>query len=453
MKIVIVGGGVVGHSLAEQLLDEKHSISLIEHDPEIAEKIAEKMDLQVLAASGSSPRALEEAGIESADMVIAVTPIDEINIVVCSIAKQYNVPLRIARLRNQEFLGPDRRVSLIDLGVTDFIFPEKVVVDSILQYIETPGASDSVNFENGNILMRGYVMKPGMPMIGKSLIDLRKLLEPDVFLVAAIIRQGKGLIPPGDFIIEEGDKVFSLFARETTERFMGMVFDTRSEVKRVVLTGNNLSTLELASAIQEKVSSAILVDPDRKHAEEMAAVLSKTDVIHGDCTETDTLKEVDIKKTDFFIASSSEADYNMLAALLAKSEGAREVIAVSMDARQDRLFHSIGIDHVINPRITTAREIMQLISRGYIGSMVRLGEAEIEAIRMTVPADSKIAGMPLKNAWKKIRKGALIGMIIRGEKMIIPGGETIIQPNDHVITIAYTNALPTLRKLFKGHDS
>ncbi len=452
MKIVIVGGGVVGHSLARQLLHDKHTVSMIEQASSIAEKMAEKLDLQVLASSGSSPRALEDAGIEEADMVIAVTPVDEINIVVCSIARQFGVPQRIARLRNQEFLSPNRSVSLLDLGVTDFIFPEKVVVDSILQYIETPGATDSVNFEEGQILLRGYDIKAGMPMAGKSLIELRQMLEPEVFIVAAVIRDKKGIIPPGDFVIEEGDRVFSLFPRSIIPQFMELVYSSQYEAKRVVLTGNNLSTFELATAIQEIVPSVILADPDRENAEEMAAKLSKTDVVHGDCTEVDTLKEIDIKRTDFFIASSNEPDYNMLSALLAKSEGAREVIAVSMDDQQDKLFHSIGIDHVINPRITAAREIMQLISRGHIGAMVRLGDAEIEAIRLTVPENSKIAGMPLKQAWKKIRKGAIVGMIIRGETMIIPDGDTVFEPEDHVITIAYTRSLGNIRKLFKDQD-
>ncbi|MEZ5359384.1 MAG: Trk system potassium transporter TrkA [Candidatus Zixiibacteriota bacterium] len=452
MKIVIVGGGVVGYSLADQLIRDKHTISLIEHEAAIAEKIAEKLDLQVLASSGSSPQALEDAGIDGADMVIAVTPIDEINIVVCSIAKQFGVPQRIARLRNQEFISPDRRVSLLDLGVTDFIFPEKVVVDSILQYIETPGASDAVNFEDGQILLRGYDIREGMPMAGKSLIELRQLLEPEIFIVAAVIRNHKGIIPAGDFVIEPGDKVFSLFPRSMINKFLELVSTSAHETKRVVLTGNNLSTLALATAIQEIVPTVILADPDRNNAEEMAVKLSKTEVVHGDCTEADTLKEIDINRADFFIATSNEPDYNMLSALLAKSEGAREVIAVSMDDRQDKLFHSIGIDHVINPRLTAAKEIMQLISRGHIGVMAKLGDAEIEAARLNVPENSKIAGMPLHRAWKKIRQGAIVGMIIRDEKVIIPKAETIFEPNDHVITIAYTRSLSNIRKLFKSQD-
>ncbi len=450
MKIVIIGGGVVGYSLAEQLLYEKHTISLIEADQEIGETIAEKMDLQVITASGSSPRALENAGIEQADMVIAVTPIDEINLLVCSIAKQYGVPQRIARLRSREFVSPDRHVSLIDLGVTDFIFPEQVVVDAILQYFETPGASDAINFENGNVLMRGYRIKDGMPMAGKSLIELRRMMEPEIFLVAAVLRDHKNIIPPGDFVIEPGDKVYSLFPRSAVESFLGLINADNVRIKKAIVTGSNLITAEVAAAIERKVSGLTLIDPLRQHAEEMAGSLARTEVIHGDCTDSDVLRSLDIKKADFFIASSEEADYNMMSALLAKAEGAREVTAVSMEYHHDRLFHSLGIDHVINPRVTAARQIMQIISHGHFGGVVRLGEADIEVLRLVVPDESSITGTPLKKIWKKTRQGALIGSIIRKKTMIVPDGETTFEPGDHVIVIAYTKFISQIQKLFKG---
>jgi trk system potassium uptake protein TrkA len=380
-------------------------------------------------------------------MVIAVTPFDEVNLLVCNIAKQYGVRQRIARLRSREFISSDRKVSLEDIGVTAFIFPEKVIVDAIRQYIETPGASDAVNFENGSILLRGYNVRKGMPIVGKSLIDIRSIMAPEMFLVAAVERDGKGMIPPGDFVIREGDEVFGLFPRSAIPSFMNLI-DESHTVKRVILTGNNISTVELAAAIEEDISSVVCVDPDLTHAEEIATQLKKTQVIHGDCTEVDLLSELGIDKADFFIASSNEADYNMLSALLAKSEGAREVVAVSTEYRHDKLFHSIGIDHVINPRITAAREIMQIISRGHIGSVVQLGDADIDAVRLIIPEGSEAVGAPLKDLWKKLRKGALIGILIRGDTMTIPDGETVMEPGDHVITIAYAKFLPRIRRMF-----
>ena len=447
MNIIVVGGGVVGYSLAEQLLHEKHTVTVIEKEPSIGEGMVEKMDLQVLISSGSSPQALEDAGIDKADMVIAVTPVDEINILVCSIARQYGVGQRIARLRSREFVSPDRKISLVDLGVTDFIFPEMVVVDAILQYIDTPGASHAVNFENGEILLRGYNITEKMAMAGKSLIELRQIMDDQVFLVAAVQRGGEGIIPPGDFVIEPGDRVFSLFPRQAISSFMNLV-GGNNEVKRVIISGNNISTQELAMALEHKVPHVFVVSPDREHAEEMAAALSKAEVIHGDCTETDSLREAEIRRADFFIAASSEPDYNMLSALLARSEGVRETVAVSMEYQHDRLFHSLGIDHVINPRVIAAREIMQLISRGYIGGTTRLGP-DIEAIRIEVMEGSRAIGVPLKNLWKKFRSGALIGIIIRGDKMIIPGGETTFEAGDHVITIAYNKIVSRVRNLFR----
>lgn len=450
MRIVIVGGGVVGYSLAEQLLHEKHTVSLVEPDSKIADDIASKMDLQVIAASGSSPAALEDAGISGADMVIAVTPLDEVNFLVCNIARHYEVPMRIARLRSREFISSDRHVGLEELGVTDFIYPEKVVVDAIGQYIETPGSFHAVNFEDGQILLRGYLIREGMPIVGKSLIDIRQMMENELFLIAAVIRDGQGIIPSGDFTIETGDRVYSLFPRSAIPSFLGLLSAGRLEAKRVILTGDNLSSRELAAVLQERVSSVTYIDRDRQRAEETALLLEKTDVIHGDCTEIETLKEADINRADFFVAASNEADYNMLSALLAKAEGAREVIAVSTEFHHDRLFHSLGIDQVINPRITVAREIMQMISRGHFGAIVRLGEAEIEVVRLTVPENSNAIGKPLSKLWKKLRKGAIVGIVIHGDSMNIPDGETILEAGDHVICIAYTKFLPVIEKLFKN---
>lgn len=313
-----------------------------------------------------------------------------------------------------------------------------------------PGASDAVNFEDGNILLRGYRMTKGMPMVGKSLVDIRAMFESEMFLVAAVMRGDKGIIPPGDFVIEEGDKVYGLFPKTAVPAFMSLVNGEHAQARRVVIAGDNLSSIELAAAMQDKISKVIYVDPDLARAEEVAIKLDKVEVIHGDCTKLDTLKEIDIDRVDFFIASSNEADYNMLSALLAKSEGAREVIAVSTEFHHDHLFHSIGIDHVINPRVTAADEIMQIISRGHFGSIVRLGEAEIEALRLTVPEKSNITDQPLKKVWKKLRKGALIGIINRGDSMIIPDGESYFEPGDIVIIIAYTKFIPQIQKLFKA---
>lgn len=449
MRIIIVGGGVVGYSLAEHLLKDKHLLSLVEADPRLCRTISEKLDLQILNGSGSSPALLKEAGLANADMVLAVTPNDEINLVVCAIAAQYNVKRRIARLRSEEFAETSKLVDLEKLGITSVIHPEKVLVDHILQFVRTPHAVESANFEEGRILLRGYRVTERMELANKTPREIRQEIAPDVVLFSAIVRHRVGMIPDGDTTIEPGDILYSLFPRESLDCFLKLVGVEKKNSRKIVMTGDSYSTLELARALDQTENHVTLVDPNLEHAEIAAAMFDKIEVLHGDCTDNDLLRELNVDTASFFIAVSEGADYNMLSALLAKAEGAHEVIATTTESRHDKLFNSIGIDHVINPRLTTAREILETISRGHIGAVVKLSDVDIEAVRFIVDPESTIAGAKVKKIAHKLKRGSIIGVIVRENKMILPGGETVIDPNDHVIIITHHRNLPTVSKLFK----
>ena len=448
MRIIIVGGGIVGHSLAEYLLNEKHQLSLIEIDPMLCQSISEKFDMQVVNGSGSSPSVLNEAGITSADMILAVTPNNEVNIISCAIAAQYNVSRRIARLRGREFLSNAHLLDLEKLGITSVIHPEKVLVDQILQYVETPHAVQSANFESGKILMRGYVVTKDMPIAGKTPKDIRIEIAPDIILFSAIVRNRVGMIPDGETKIEPGDIVYALFPRKSLPRFLNLIGYEKKN-RKIIITGDAYSTLELAQAFEPLDYHVTFVDPSLEHAHEAAASFENLEVLHGDCTEEDLLQELNVDKASFFIAVSDSPDYNVLSALLAKAEGAHEVIATTTDMSHNKLYKNIGIDHVINPRLTTAREILEIISRGHISAVVKLSNVDIEAVRLTVDPDSDIAGMKIRNLSTKMQKGTMIGVIIRNNKMILPDGESVLEAEDHVIVITHHKNLGTISKLFK----
>ncbi|MFH2050721.1 MAG: Trk system potassium transporter TrkA [bacterium] len=450
MRIIIVGGGVVGFSLAEHLLNEGHNLTLIELDPKLCQQLSEKLDMQIINGSGSSPQLLREAGLKGADMVLAVTPNDEVNIVVCSIAALYNVPRRIARLRDREFSEESEHLNLEKLGITSVIHPEKALVDHIIQFMNTPHAVESANFENGKILLRGYRVTKDMELAHKTPMEIRKNLVADVVLFAAIVRDGKGMIPSGDTIIEPGDILYTLFPRESLERFLQLVNIERTKNRKIIITGNSYSTLELAQTIEKENYSITLIDPDPEHARKAAHLLSGVQVIEGDATDADILREMNVDRASFFISISNTPEYNMFSSILAKAEGAHEVIAISTESRHDKLFHSIGIDHVINPRLITAREILEIISRGQIGAVVKLTDVDIEAARFTVEPGSFMDNCVVKKIANKLKKGSIIGVIVRGNKMIIPNGETVVDVNDHVIMISRHKDLPFLTKLFKG---
>lgn len=449
MRIVIVGGGVVGSSLAEHLLKDGHALALVESDSDTSTTLVHQHDMQIVTGSGSSPSILKEAGIEGADLVLAVTPNDEVNMTVCAIAQQHNVPQRIARLRGDEFNKGNPIFDIEKIGVTDVIHPEQVMVDHILQFVQTPHAVESANFENGKVLLRGYRIRDNMRMANKTTREIREEIAPTVVLFAAIERAGKGMIPYGNTRIEPGDIVYTLFPKESLDVFLSLVGQEKQKKRKIVITGDSYALTELSRALDKTEHSVVVVDPDLDQANRIAGMFDDIEVIHGDCTDPGILREINVESASFMIAVSDEADYNMLSALLAKAEGAHEVIATSGESRHDRLFKSIGIDHVINPRLTAAREILEIIARGHIGAAVQLSNIDVEAVRFTVEPESEIAGKPIKQIAQKLKKGSIIGVIVRKGSMILPDGETVVEADDHLIVITYHQSLPSIAKLFK----
>lgn len=449
MRIVIVGGGVVGSSLAQHLLKDNHKLSLIEMDAGLCESLAQKLDVQIITGSGSSPELLRAAGISGADMVVAVTPNDEVNLVVCALSAQHQVPQRIARLRSQELTRADAAVDLEALGVTSVIHPEMVMADQILQFVNTPHAVESANFENGKVLLRGYKLRADMPLCGKTPLEIRQEIAPAVVLFAAIRRGREGMIPTGNTHFEAGDIVYTLFPRESLDPFLHLVGTEQKKSRKLIVTGDSYASVQVADRLESTDHHVTFVSPDYEQAELIAGKFGKLEVIHGDCTEIDFLREINVNAASFFIALSDSDDYNIMSTLLAKAEGAHEVIATTKETRHGRLFNSIGIDHVINPRLTSARAILDIIARGHIGAVVELSQIDIEAARYIVEAESGIIGKKVKHIAKKFKAGAIIGIIVRDNTIILPDGETEIKADDHIIVITHHKHLSTLSKLFK----
>ncbi len=447
MKILIVGAGAVGFNLARQLSSEGHDVSLVEKDPHVARRIGEKLDVLLVTGSGSSPSVLEAARIKDAEIVLAVTDSDEMNLTVCLLAHWFGVERKIARLRNEEYTREGSFVREKQFFIDHIINPDFITVDSVLKVIETPGANYVADFAEANILFRGFHVPPDAPIVGRKLQELKEFSSTDSFLIVAIQRKDEMFIPTGQAQIEPEDTVFVLVARAGLPFLLPIVNRRAMETQRVVIYGASKVGVQLAQLLEKKVKMVVLVEPDEDRAQLAASRLSETTILHGHATETEILKEVTTEAVDFFVGASEDEESNILSCLIAKKQYAKKTIVITKDPEYVPIFGSIGMDVVINPRLFTVSSILQHIIRGPILSMVKLFDrSEAEAIEMVVEKESKMADRALKHT--HFPRGSILGTIIREGEMILPHGDFVVTPGDRAIVFTMPQVREKVQSLF-----
>ncbi len=446
MKVLIVGAGAVGFNIAKQLSKEGHDISIVEENPELVQRITEKLDVFVVAGNGSSLNILETAGVRDAHLVLAVTNSDEVNIVVCIIANQYGRKIKIARIRNSEFTGKDSLFKGNGFCVDHMINPEQIIVDSLIKIIETPGATFAVDFPIGDILLRGFHVPKDAPIAGKKFSELEGIQYTDSFLIVSIQRNGEMIIPTHKTEILPDDDIFVLVAKMGLPYFLPMVNRRADEVERVIIYRTTRTGIQLAKRLEDSSINVTMIEPKKENAEKAAAELEDTIVLHGDATDIDLLKEATIEDTDFFIALSEDAQTNLLTSLLAKKHGAKKTVVLTNEPALVPIIHQVNVDVVINPRLITASAILQHVRRGQILSIAKLGDSEAEAIELIAEEGSEIVKKPLN----KIRfpKRATLGAIVRNGTMLLPKGVNAINPGESVIVFTLPDAIEKVQALF-----
>ncbi|MEA3489354.1 MAG: Trk system potassium transporter TrkA [Candidatus Omnitrophota bacterium] len=452
MKIVIVGAGMVGYSLARHFSGLGHNIAVIEKDKELCGNINSKLDVFVVEGIGSSPAVLDEADISSADLVIAVTPSDETNLLVCNFAMQNGVKKRIARIKSDIYTADTPNVSLEQLGVTSLIEPEREVMKRILQYVELPDVLETANFESNNIYLRGYRINEDMPIAHKTLAEIRQMAKTSPILFVVIVREGKSLPPTGDQILLPGDEVVAIMPKESFKTFRVLINHKASKMKKIVVSGDSLTAIHLAEALQTLCEQVILTDPDLEHGRMAASMLHGVEVFHVDCTSSDMLEEINVSQADCFIAAGKYAEDNTMSCLMAKAEGAGMVIALRDDNRYERLFTSLGLDHIIYPQEITLNAIIEKIQMVSIGAHLKLKTADIEILRIRARKDSPVTGKSLRQLDSLFKKSIIIGCVIRSNSVIIPQGDTVIQENDEVMVFSRKENINLVNRVFKPKD-
>ena len=434
MKIIILGAGQVGGSLAEILANENHDITLIDHDPAILEEFQDRLDIRTVTGPCSYPNVLEEAGADGADMIIAVTSSDESNMVACQVAYSlYNTPTKIARIRSPHYFIRKELFGKENLPIDVFISPERLVTQYMRQLIAHPGALQVLDFANGKVKLVAVRPYYGGPLLGKSINLLHEYLPGVETRVAAIFRNDKSIPIDGSTEIEIGDEVFFITASENAHVIMAALRRAEEPYKRVMIAGGGNIGARLAAALEEEYQVK-LIDSNRQRCEVLANELSNTTVLCGDSCDKQLLINENIEHVDVFCAVTNDDEDNIIACLQAKRLGAKQVMVLITRTAYVDLIEGGPINIAISPQQATVGSILAHIRQGDVVNVhsLRRGAAEaIEAIAHGDKKTSKVVGRALKEI--KLPKGTMIGAMVRGETVIIPHHDTVIEAGDHVI--------------------
>lgn len=452
MKIIILGAGQVGTTLAENLVSEDNDITLVDNIAERLLPLQDKHDLRVVNGIASSPKVLREAGAADADLVVAVTNSDETNMIACQVAYTlFNTPTKIARIRGADYLREKNRLFQSDVIPIDHIIsPEKLVTDEITRLIDYPGALQVSHFADERISIVVVKAYYGGPLVGYALSVLKDHLPYIDCRVVSILRQDKIIRPQGSTIIEAGDEVTFICATVHIKAIMSELQRLEKPYKRVMIIGGGNIGSGVAKALEEQCSVK-LIERNPERATALAERLSKTLVFCGDASDQSLLFEEHIENIDVFLSLTSDDEANIMSALLAKRLGAKKAMVLIQRMAYINLLQGGTLDIVVSPQQATISALLGHIRKGDIGSVVSLRHGVAEALEIIIHGDrdsSNVIGRQIAEI--KLPFGAVIGAILRGEEVIIAKKNTVIEENDHiVIYVADKKYISEVEKLFQ----
>jgi len=458
LKIVILGAGRVGASVAESLVSEQNDITVIDTDAVRLAELQDRLDLRTVAGNAAQPSTLREAGVEDADMVIATTQSDETNLVACHLAARvFNVPTRIARVRGADFQDHPELVGEGAFSVDHLIVPEKTVTDYVAKLVEFPEALQVLEFAEGRVSLIAVRALAGGPLVQRPIREIRAHIPNVDSRIVAIFRGDSTIYPDGDTLIAPGDEVFFLAATEHIRTVLTELRKMDKPVRRVMLAGGGRIGLRLAKRLAAQRLDVRIIEPDVRRCELLSSELpAGVLVLNGDATDEELLEEESVGEMDLFCALTSDDEDNIMSSLLAKKMGARRVIALINRRAYADLMEGGRIDIAIVPAQATIGELLAHVRRGDVAAVhsLRRGAAEaLEAIAHGDARSSKVVGRRIEQL--DLPAGATIGAIVRQSgpdrhDVIIAHHDTVIEPEDHVIVfVANKRMIPRVERLFQ----
>lgn len=452
MKIIIVGAGRVGASLAENLVSERNDITLIDPDITVLNNLQDRFDLRTIQGNGAFPGVLKQAGAEDAELLVAVTRSDETNLVACRIAAQmFNVPRRIARVRSAELAEQATLHGDDGFNVDHVICPEQSVTDHISRLIEFPEALQVLEFADGLVTLVSVRAFAGGPLVSHPIEDLRKHLPKVDVRIVALIRDNQHLPVDGYTMIQPGDEVFCLCASKHVRLVMSELRRMSKPVSKVMIAGGGNIGLRLAKALQGQVQVK-LIEADRRRCDDLARQLdAATLVLHGDATDEDLLGDENVQDSDVFIALTSDDENNIMSSLLAKRMGAERVITLIQRKVYADLVQGGQIDIALTPSHATLSELLKHIRRGDIVAVHRLRKGVAEALEVVAHGDAKSSRVVDRLVEDiSLPRGVVIGAVVRDGEVLMAHHDLRIQSEDHVLLfVEHRKLIPAVEKLFQ----
>lgn len=451
MKILILGAGQVGSSVAESLASEANDITVVDMDATKLALLQERLDLRTVMGNASHPSVLERAGIADTDMLLAITQSDEVNMMACKIAHSlYNTPMRIARIRATDFLERPELFNKDNFCVDFSICPEQTLTDYIVKLIEFPEALQVLKFSQGKASLVAVRAYQGGPLVGHPLSLLHDHMPHVDARVAAIFRQDRPIIPEGSTVVEDGDEVFFIAA---TENIRSVLYEMRrmdKPTKRVMIVGGGNIGSRLAKTLENDYHVK-LIEYSKKACERLAGELTNTLVLNGDGTDENLMLQENIGEVDVFCALTNDDENNIMSALLAKQGGARKVIALIKRSAYVGLLHGSSIDIALSPEHVTIGSLLAYVRMGDVAAVHSLRRGAAEALELVAHGDrksSKVVGRRIDEI--DLPVGATIGAVVRGVQVIMGHHDLVIEAEDHAIVFVVNKKIVSkVERLFQ----
>lgn len=445
VRIVVVGAGEVGEYVSERLSRQGHDVALVERDARRLRRVQEHLDVQPVVGNGASPHTLEEAGVEKADLLVAVTNSDEVNLIASLLGKQAGVEATIVRLEEADHR--DSNALRDAMGVDLVIDPDLETAAEIIEVLEFPGVSEVAQMAGGEVVVLGARLPPHASVVGKTLQQIAMEHEPNwEFLFGVITRGDETVIPRGNYELRPNDHVRVVCKRRARDELLELLGLRKDLARRVMLLGGGHIAELVADALQRRGAKVTIVERVRERAEELAERLAHATVVQGEITDSDLLTEEGIASVDAVIALTGEDDANILASLFARSVGVRETIAVVHRLALLPLLHDAGIDVALSPRTASANAVMRFVRGGGVSQVATTLEGEAEVLEVEVKKGRAADGAMI--AELHLPKDMLIGAIVRDGKGQIARGRSTLRAHDHLVIFAMPESVEQVKQIF-----